>query len=144
MCFVFIYLGPGAAKKGGECVVIAYDCDKKKSEKLEEEPDEFPRMVLYFKGKEFDHAVLVADNVRIDTQAYDIAYASVLLISSYYVFNIRYPLAWQNFLGLLQHIIVGEPFLKGTSSSVFANKLVEIEQHMEKDGPVFNGAAKQQ
>lgn len=134
--------GPGA-KKAKDCVTIARDFDDKRSSLIEVETDEFPRLILFFKKEEFSHAVIVADNVRIDTQAYDVAYATVVLIAAYYAFNVEYPMIWQNFLGMLQHLVVQESYSKVSSSAGFANKLTEIEELMEKDGPVFNSLAKQ-
>ncbi len=75
------------------------------------EEGEFPRLVLCFKeGKkkerEFSRAVVLADNVLIDTQADNIAYAVVVLIGSYFVFDLKYPKKWENFLVLLQKVVL--------------------------------------
>ena len=115
-----LFLGRGASKK--ECVVIGNDCDPVKAKKLEEETDEFPRLVIHFTGNKFTHAFVVADGVTIDTQANDIAFAVVVLLGCYYAFNLKYPTCWQNFIGLVQHIVVQEKF--GNSSIVLSKELI--------------------
>ena len=122
--------------------MIGYDCDESRMKKMEEESDEFPRLVLYFTGSQFAHAVVVADGIQIDTQANDIGFSVLVLIASYYVFNIKYPTCWQHFLGLLQHIIVQEKYGNASASKV-ANKILELEKAMEKEGPKFSGIGKQ-
>ena len=109
---------------------------------MEEEVDEFPRLVLYFAGQKFTHAMVVGDGVTIDTQANDIGYALVVLVAAYYVFNVKYPTCWQNFLGIVQHIVIQEKYANASNSKV-ANKIHELEEIMEKDGPKYNGIGKQ-
>lgn len=108
-----------------------------------EEKDEFPRLVLNFEGSKFVFAKILANGCTIDTQANDVEFATVVLIASYYVFNIEYPLVWQNFLGLLQHVVVQQNYSKASASSAFGNKLAEIENLMEKDTIAFSGLGKQ-
>ena len=121
---------------------MALDCDEKQQNKLDDEPDEFPRLVLYFKGNKFTHATAVGDKVIIDTQANDIPYATIVLIACYYVFNLKYPTCWQHFLGLIQHIVVQEKY-SNSSQPKLANKILEIQTAMDKEGPRFTGIGKQ-
>lgn len=123
-----------------DCVVIV---NTEKDEDETEEKDEFPRLVLTFAGSTFVSSKVLADKCTINTQANDVEFAAVVLIASYYVFNVEYPLVWQNFLGLLQHVIVQQNYIKASSSSAFSNKLSEIESLMEKETTVFNGLGKQ-
>ena len=126
-----------------EIISLIIDGDSSTEQKAEEEKDEYPRLILYFQKNRFYNSVLVADGVKIETQAMDIPYAVVVLIAAYYVFNIEYPMWWQNFLGLLQHIVVEEKYKKASTSGTFGDKLDKIEDLMKQDGPAFDGRSKQ-
>lgn len=88
------------------CIDVAHDVDETKEMKLEQEKHDFPRLVLFFFRGEFRNAVVVADNIRIDTQASDIPFATVVLIGAYSAFGVDFPPQWRDFLIFLKHVIL--------------------------------------
>jgi hypothetical protein len=58
---------------------------------------------------------IVGDSIVIRPSTNDIMSAVMLLIVSYYVFDLDYPRIYANFLSILQTLAVGEPYMKETS-----------------------------
>jgi hypothetical protein len=53
---------------------------------------------------------VIGDNTKIFAQTSNIFDSLVLLMACYYVFDLAYPSPYAQFLGLLQHWGIGDPF----------------------------------
>jgi len=107
---------------------------------LETAVNEYPRLAIFYKKNEFFDAKVVGDTCVIHTQADNLVYALLILLGSYYVFNLQYPAMYDQFLGLLQQVIIGVPW-DGNKTIGFVQILDKVTKEMEKDH--FEGKGKQ-
>lgn len=131
----------GKGKASDCCFIVLDDIPDEQMDKyLESEEDEYPRLVLFFKSGRFFEAKVVSDGVVVHTQADNIAYALIILLGCYYVFNIEYPRVYSQFLGFLQVIVAGERWT-GNKGQGFVQTLDLVQKEMEKGH--YDGTGKQ-
>ena len=83
----------GKGEKTSSFISIFEDIDEKDFDKYtKSHEEEGPRLVLFLKGKEqLEIAVIVTDSCKIYCQAKSILDSIIILLASYYVFNLDYP-----------------------------------------------------
>ena len=76
-------------------------------------------------GDDVTGVFVVGDTCVIQLSSKDMLSAVLLLIVSYYVFDLDYPRIYANFFSVLQTLSIGEPYLKETSKKCkfFTKKL---------------------
>lgn len=76
-------------------------------------------------GVDVTGVFIVGDSAVIKLSSNDIMSAVLLLLISYYIFDVNYPRTYANFFSVLQTLAFGEPYLKETSKKCkfFTKKL---------------------
>lgn len=88
--------------------------------------EEGPRLVLFLKGTEqLEMAVIVTDSCKIYCQAKSILDSIIIVLASYYVFNLDYPRKYNQCLGFSQQCVLEDAFT-GDKSSKYKHFLQKI------------------
>lgn len=81
-------------------------------------PEDPPSLVVFLDEDNNTLCIyIIGDNCKIFAQTCNIFDAIVLLIASYYVFDLDYPAIFSQTLGLIQHWVIGDPFTENKCSS---------------------------
>lgn len=67
-----------------------------------------PQLRIFVKGSTFDFAAIVCDGTHIEPQAADSVNAILLLLATYYVFDVQYPRPYSQILGFLQQYVLDD------------------------------------
>jgi len=108
------------------CVFIFQDiADDAIDEALKTAEAEPLHLAVLAAGDDVTGVFIVGDTTVIKLPSNDIMSAVMLLIVSYYVFDLDYPRIYANFLSIFQTLAFGEPYLKETSKKCkfFTKKL---------------------
>ena len=73
--------------------------------------EEQPRIVLFTKEGKIEGANIVGDGIVVNMVESTIEYVLMVLICCYYVYDLAYPRKYCQFLGLMQHLVIEDPFL---------------------------------
>jgi hypothetical protein len=74
------------------------------------EEESAPSLVVFLNEEEIVVMYIVGDGCKILETTRCVMTAILLLIGAYYVFDLDYPVMYAQFLGLLQHWVVGDIF----------------------------------
>lgn len=78
---------------------------------LHSEPKEAPFLLVALDGNgDIITIHIIGDGKDVFGQTENVLDAIVLLIAVYYVFDLSYPRAYDQFLGFIQHWVIGDPF----------------------------------
>ena len=135
--FVEKYVGYKQGKGGAwkTCITVKKDVEEEDAAKfLKSTEEEHPRIVVFSKGGQNEIVSIVGDSVVVNVKITGMEYVLVVLLAAYYVFDLAYPRKYSQFLGILQHIAIGDKFLDPKSTG-FLNLLSKIEnlKRPEKD-----------
>ena len=108
----------GKGEKTSSFISIFEDIDEKYFDKYtKSHEEEGPRLVMFLNGKEqLEMAVIVTDSCKIYCQAKSILDSIIILLASYYVFNLDYPRKYYQCLGFLQQYVLWDVFTGDKSS----------------------------
>src|ERR1700759_3975813 len=73
---------------------------------LETHRNHGPMLVVFMIGDHFELGTVVADGIQIETQAADMLQAFLVLLATYYVFDLSYPRAYSQLLGFFQQYVL--------------------------------------
>ena len=90
-----------------------------------------PHIIALTTNEKVNLLEIVGDGTIINVSEVDVPYAIILLMCSYYVFDLAYPRRFCQTLGFFQHKVLDEEFLD-TNSSGFINFLHKIEKCEKK------------
>jgi len=97
------------------CTFFQDIADSAVAQSLETVENEPLHIVVLTVGEDITGVFIVGYTAVIKVPKPDILSATLLLLVSYYVFDIEYPRMYANLLGVLQTVAIGEPYLKETS-----------------------------
>jgi len=75
-----------------------------------------PQLRVFVQDGHFDFACIVLDSVSIEAQATDVIQALLLLLATYFVFDLSYPRPYCQVLGFLQQYVLGQLYTGFKSS----------------------------
>ena len=78
---------------------------------------ESPKLLILMNNNMFEMAVIKCDERVIFIQAADAAQALIVLLATYYCFQLTYPRCYSQCMGFMQQCIVGEPFVGDKSTN---------------------------
>lgn len=86
-----------------------------------------PHLLIFTAGDNIIDAYIVGDNQVIKTDANTLFDALIVLIATYYTFNLEYPKVFSQVLGLFQTYVIGENYtgIKSNMCTLFLKKLGE-------------------
>ena len=92
--------------------------DEKIGHELEKcsDVDDSPKLVIFSNSENVVLICLVGDGTIVNIDGTDVCNALLVLMSVYYILDMRYPRCYSQFLGILQEIVLKDKF-QGTSSS---------------------------
>lgn len=84
------------------------DVEEKEVEKYtKSHEEECPRLILFLKGMDqLEMTVITTNNCRIYCQTENVINSIMILLASYYVFNLDYPRKYSQCLGFLQQYVL--------------------------------------
>ena len=118
--------GRGGASK--EVLRIKQDVAAEDLEKfLDSEVDDSPILVAFLSVASncIELLAITGDKILITIDSTDIIEGILGLLSVYYVFDLSYPRMYCQFLGLMQHIILGDIY-EGKKSQGFLNVMYQM------------------
>ena len=78
---------------------------------LQSKATEAPRLVLIYNSSgQLDIGYILCDRARITCTTSSIVECVLLLLATYYVFDLDYPEVYAQFLGFLQQMVLLEPY----------------------------------
>ena len=89
---------------------IAREIEKSSTE------DDSPKLVIFSNSESVVLICLVGDGCTVNIEGTDVRNAILILICLYYIFDLRFPRCYSQFLGIMQEIVIQDKY-KGTSSS---------------------------
>ena len=94
---------------------------------MKSEKDDSPILIAFTSvgSCNIELLAIVGDETVLTIDSTDIIEGLLILMSVYYVFDLAYPRMYCQFLGLIQHIILGEIY-KGKKSQGFLNVMYEM------------------
>ena len=121
------------------CVTVKHDItDAEMEAALKTEENSPPRLILFFKEKEFWDAKVIGDNVILHADSKDISYALLVFLGSYYSFNIDYCTEYKPFLNILQTLIAHAKWTgPGAKRSNYVNTLQQLQDEIESNNILF-------
>lgn len=125
-CFYKIYLFEEYLYSFLSCIfqnVLSLENISKKH--LDSEEESPPSLIVFKNEYEVLVIYIVADGCQMLDTTRCIRTAVMLLIASYYVFDLDYPAIYGQFLGFLQHWVVGDIFTQNKCT----NWITFIEQY---------------
>ena len=114
------------------CILFQNIADNAVAQSLETAESEPLHLVVLTVGDDITGVFIVGDTAVIKVPKTDILSATLLLLVSYYVFDLDYPRVYANFLGVLQTLAIGEPYMKDTSKKCkfFIKKLRAVMESL--------------
>ena len=98
---------------------------------LESKEKEAPRIVVFRRDGEIIGTYIVGDKTVITSQRTSFAASFIVLVATYYVFNLEYPRVYSQLLGLFQtYVIKGAPY-NGKKSSRYIDFSSELKKQLE-------------
>lgn len=91
-------------------ILVCSETDDEDSEykNVEKSP---PRLFLFVKNNELEHACITADGCTIPCESGDdFNDALILLLATYYTFDLSYPRIYSQILGILQQYVLNDPY----------------------------------
>ncbi len=80
------------------------------------QPGDSPRLHLFYSGDSLDTAVVSGDGTKVMMPNCDsVECALLVLVATYYVFDIDYPRAYSMVLGFIQQSVLCQPFTTTTT-----------------------------
>ncbi|KAK3085365.1 hypothetical protein FSP39_002173 [Pinctada imbricata] len=116
----------GKGEKSSSFLSVHDDIDEKDIDKFTKSgEEEAPKLILFFKGEDtLEMSVIATDTCRIFCQADTVPDAVMMLLASYYVFDLDYPRKYTQCLGFLQQVVIGDAYtgIKSTKFKHFMKK----------------------
>ena len=128
--------GRGGASQS--CITVYDDVPSKDIErKLQSKAEDYPKLVIFL----MDNYNVESINITGDGHTFDVTdmgvpCAVLLLCASYYVFDMAFPRKYNQFLGLIQHKIIGEKYVG--KRSVKFTELLSKELSDDRDYAVYS------
>jgi len=119
----------GRGAKTKSIVQVHYDVGDKDIDSRCGSPEgQGPQLHVFVKDGHFDVAVIVADTIIINTQAMDIVQALLLLLATYFVFDLFYPRPYCQILGFLQQQVLDQLYsgLKSQNFTSFVSRFPKV------------------
>lgn len=123
----------GKGEKSSSFISLFEDVEEKDVEKYtKSHEEEGPRLILFLKGKDqLEMTVIATDNCRIYCQTENVINSIMILLASYYIFNLDYSRKYSQCLSFLQQYVLVDAFTSEKSLKYqhfvkkIANDLVE-------------------
>ena len=94
--------------------------DERIGEELEKSSsvDDSPKLIIFSNSENVVLICLVGDGTIVNIDGTDVCHALLVLMSVYYILDMRYPRCYSQFLGILQEIVMKEKFIGKCSSGM--------------------------
>ena len=94
---------------------------------LQSEADDSPVLIAFTSagGCNIELLSVIGDGIVLTIDTTDIIEGLLILLSTYYVFDLQYPRMYCQFLGFMQHVILGDIY-DGKKSQGFLNVMYQM------------------
>ena len=121
--------------KGGmwkTCITIKNDIPEEEMDKaMKTNEGDHPKLVVSMVNDRLDLIELVGDKITCHMTEVNVCYAVIVLICSYYTFDLAYPWKFCQTFGFIQHKVMKEKYVD-TKSQGFVNMLWQLSS--KRDG----------